>query len=144
MIYLRRESAISLFFLPAFFLASSQSLAAPLPANITVIATAAAAAADMFSNATCTEPMKRKEWYIPNPVISLWFRMADDVDELCNPRRTLLRQEKKEYIDAVLCLQRKPSGMKSTIPGAATRFDDFQGVHILHMETVHLNVGFYI
>ncbi|KAL0634128.1 hypothetical protein Q9L58_006935 [Maublancomyces gigas] len=73
---------------------------------------------DLFSNSTCTAPPQRKEW------------------------RTLPPHEKQAYLAAVLCLQRRASTLRPTLPGAVSRFDDFQGVHIQHMETVHLNGQF--
>ena len=40
--------------------------------------------------------------------------------------------EKKDYIDAVLCLQRLPSiADPAVLPGARTRWDDFNSVHII-------------
>lgn len=41
--------------------------------------------------------------------------------------------EKKDYIDAVVCLQGLPSKSNSTVvPGARTRWDDFIAIHITH------------
>ena len=49
----------------------------------------------------------------------------------CLTRRTLKDNEKKDYIEAVLCLQRLPSKADPTvIPGARTRWDDFNSIHI--------------
>ena len=47
-------------------------------------------------------------------------------------RRTLKDNEKKDYIEAVLCLQRLPSKADpAVIPGARTRWDDFNSVHMI-------------
>jgi len=64
--------------------------------------------------------------------------------QLINYRRTLGPDEKKGYIDAILCLQALPAALSSTIPGAVSRFDDFVGLHISQMEKVHLNVCVYL
>lgn len=43
----------------------------------------------------------------------------------------LNKREKKDYIDAVLCLQKLPSKSDpAVVPGARTRWDDFNAVHI--------------
>ncbi|KAF2146390.1 uncharacterized protein K452DRAFT_219628 [Aplosporella prunicola CBS 121167] len=47
-------------------------------------------------------------------------------------------EEKKEYINAVLCLQRKPANTPQALaPGAKTRYDDFVAVHINQTMTIH-------
>lgn len=59
----------------------------------------------------CKSPLVRKEW------------------------RKLKTAEKKAYIDAVKCLQSRPSISDPTlIPGARTRYDDFHAVHITHAQ----------
>lgn len=48
-------------------------------------------------------------------------------------RRTLTVHQKKDYINAVKCMQSTPSiSDKSLIPGVKTRYDDFHAVHITH------------
>ncbi|KAJ7705510.1 monooxygenase [Mycena rosella] len=51
-------------------------------------------------------------------------------------RRVLSDVQKMEYIAAVQCLQRLPG--VSNLPGARTRFDDFQALHVRLAEQVHL------
>ncbi|KAJ7088705.1 tyrosinase [Mycena epipterygia] len=48
----------------------------------------------------------------------------------------LSNTQKLEYITAVQCLQRLPG--ISDLQGAKTRFDDFQGLHVVLSEDVHL------
>ena len=51
--------------------------------------------------------------------------------------------EKKNYIDAVLCLAKLPSKISSSqIPGAINRRDDFTAVHINQTFGVHLDAVF--
>lgn len=56
---------------------------------------------------------------------------------------TLSDTEKKNYINAVLCLQSKPSisGSAYPAPGAKTRYDDFVATHINQTLTIHGTVG---
>lgn len=42
----------------------------------------------------------------------------------------LTKQQRKEYTDAVLCLQSKPALTSATAPGARSRFDDYIVVHV--------------
>ena len=58
-----------------------------------------------------------------------------------NARRTLSDDEKKSYIDAVKCLQQNPPTTAQIAPGALSRFDDFQGVHISLAWTIHFVVS---
>lgn len=45
---------------------------------------------------------------------------------------------RKSYINAVLCLQSRPSILDQTkYPGAKTRYDDFLAVHINQTLTIH-------
>ncbi|KAF8246821.1 Di-copper centre-containing protein [Wilcoxina mikolae CBS 423.85] len=60
----------------------------------------------------CKRPLIRKEW------------------------RTLSKGEKWEYIKAVKCIQKQPSRL-TNIPGAESRFEDYQGVHILAADFIH-------
>ncbi|OAT01056.1 hypothetical protein, variant 2 [Blastomyces dermatitidis ER-3] len=61
-------------------------------------------------SARCTTPGQRKAWH------------------------TLSNSEKQAYIDAELCLMRKPP--KTAFKGVITRFDDFQA---LHVHTAYMN-----
>ena len=48
-------------------------------------------------------------------------------------RRKLKATEQKAYIEAVKCLQSRPSvSDPALVPGARTRYDDFHAVHITH------------
>lgn len=51
--------------------------------------------------------------------------------------------QKSDYITAVQCLQRLPS-ISNNLRGAKTRFDDFQAVHVVLSEKVHLVVRTYL
>jgi hypothetical protein len=54
----------------------------------------------------------------------------------------LSKQERKNYINAVLCLQKLPSKLDPVkFPGARTRYDDFVGVHINQTLSIHITVG---
>jgi hypothetical protein len=57
-------------------------------------------------------------------------------------RRTLSDGEKLSYIDAVKCLQRRPSLTSNRYPGAQNRFDDFQATHIVQTPFIHWSVSF--
>ncbi|QGA17998.1 hypothetical protein EYB26_005676 [Talaromyces marneffei] len=51
---------------------------------------------------------------------------------------TFTAAQKKAYIDAVLCLQSKPSNTPSNlVPGARTRYDDFVATHINQTPNIH-------
>ena len=68
-----------------------------------------------------------------NPLLFNWV-----IERLTTGNRRLLPDhEKKEYIDAVKCLQALPALTSNNVPGAVTRFDDFQGVHIRQSDFVH-------
>ncbi|MCJ1267082.1 hypothetical protein MMC22_006967 [Lobaria immixta] len=57
--------------------------------------------------------------------------------------RTLSTQEKKRYIDAVLCIRSvKPALYQDEVRGTNSRYDDFQAVHINQSFIVHLNAPF--
>ncbi|KAJ7100707.1 tyrosinase [Mycena belliarum] len=62
--------------------------------------------------ALCAHPAVRQEW------------------------RALTNSQKASYISAVQCLQRLPG--TTNLPGARTRFDDFQAIHVLMSEEIHL------
>ncbi|KAK2775464.1 hypothetical protein FQN52_003526 [Onygenales sp. PD_12] len=56
---------------------------------------------------------------------------------------TLSADERKDYINAVLCLQSKdPIWPQSEVPGVRSRFDDYVALHILQTPTVHGTANF--
>ncbi|KGM92544.1 uncharacterized protein PADG_11373 [Paracoccidioides brasiliensis Pb18] len=56
---------------------------------------------------------------------------------------TLTADEKKEYINAVLCLQELESiWPRSEVPGVRSRFDDFVALHIQQARLVHFTASF--
>ncbi|EXK76468.1 tyrosinase [Fusarium oxysporum f. sp. raphani 54005] len=58
--------------------------------------------------------------------------------------KTLCKKEKKAYINAVLCLRKKPSKADPTFaPGARTRYDDFVAVHINQSLSIHGTGNFF-
>ncbi|KAK4215184.1 hypothetical protein QBC37DRAFT_419802 [Rhypophila decipiens] len=57
---------------------------------------------------------------------------------------SLSKPERKSYIDAVYCLQKKaPQGRNKGIPGSQSRFDDFAGTHIQQAPFVHFSGLFF-
>ena len=101
----------------------------------------------------CKNPIQRKEWLIPALAPNLsptsrpaavaffgWHFLITNSYTLT--RRALSDGEKKSYIDAVKCLQKKPPITAHISPGAVSRFDDFQGVHISLAWTIHYVVSF--
>ncbi|KAK1827430.1 hypothetical protein QBC39DRAFT_314872 [Podospora conica] len=66
---------------------------------------------------TCTNPAKRKAWH------------------------TLSNAEKLDYLNAELCLMAAPA--KLGLPGARTRFDEFQAIHQLQAYATH-HVGAFL
>lgn len=50
---------------------------------------------------------------------------------------SLSTEQKEQYVQAVLCLQSKPSISGDLVPGARSRFDDFVGTHINQTLTIH-------
>lgn len=58
-------------------------------------------------------------------------------------RGTLSKKEKKSYIDAVKCLQSKPSKSPASFAaGAKTRFDDWVAVHLNQTQMIHYTGNF--
>ncbi|OJJ08125.1 hypothetical protein ASPVEDRAFT_179295 [Aspergillus versicolor CBS 583.65] len=56
---------------------------------------------------------------------------------------TLSKQERKEYIDAVVCLTQSPSKIDPALaPGARTRYDDFVAIHINQTLRIHTTGNF--
>ena len=67
-----------------------------------------------------------------------------DNDKKCKPDKsknqrkawhTLSNKEKKDYIDAELCLMRKPT--KLSLPGATNRFEELQSIHQAQGAIIH-------
>jgi len=60
-----------------------------------------------------------------------------ELGKLTAPKRNDLSiHERKEYIDAVLCLQKLPSKAVN-VPGTKNRFDDFVATHMTQVNTIH-------
>lgn len=78
----------------------------------------------------------RKEW-------CEWSQLSLTIFGLANCYRgNMSKNERLAYTDAVLCLQSKPSiSPPGLVPGARSRFDDFQAVHINQTYSVHFNVN---
>ncbi|CZT48785.1 related to monophenol monooxygenase (tyrosinase) [Rhynchosporium secalis] len=73
------------------------------------------------------------------------------VKSKCTVKNAVKRQEwndlkssdKKKYIAAVLCLQKKPSkSARGVAPGARSRYDDFVLVHVQQTMTIHATGNF--
>jgi tyrosinase len=63
------------------------------------------------------------------------------IDNLANARGDLSRKQRKEYIAAVLCLQKKKGFVsRQEYPGVRSRFDDFVAVHANQTMTIHSTV----
>ena len=54
-------------------------------------------------------------------------------------RRALSNVEKKAYLDAEVCLMKKPATLK--LRGARTLYDEFQSVHVYQSEIAHFVVS---
>ncbi|TDZ28233.1 N-acetyl-6-hydroxytryptophan oxidase ivoB [Colletotrichum spinosum] len=57
-------------------------------------------------------------------------------------RRQLSPEQRLDYIGAVKCLMELPAERRDLWPGARSRYDDFQGLHITVTEQVHFNGPF--
>lgn len=73
---------------------------------------------------------------------------AYPVKSLCTTQNTNVRKEwgslttseRRSYIDAVLCMQNRPSVIpEGEVPGAKSRFDDFIAVHANYTMHIHLD-----
>lgn len=76
-----------------------------------------AAPANNTNTGRCENPLIRHEW------------------------RQLSLKQRLDYISAIKCLMSLPSEGNDLWPGAKTRYDDFQGLHIYVTEQVHFNVS---
>ncbi|KAI8228761.1 N-acetyl-6-hydroxytryptophan oxidase ivoB [Colletotrichum sp. SAR 10_86] len=76
----------------------------------------AAIPANHTHNEACTNPLIRHEW------------------------RQLPLEQRLDYIDSIKCLMALPSEGNDLWPGAKSRYDDFQGMHIYMTKQVHFNV----
>ncbi|KAK3934312.1 hypothetical protein QBC46DRAFT_359102 [Diplogelasinospora grovesii] len=70
------------------------------------------------SYGSCSSPLVRKEW------------------------RTLSSKDKLAFINALKCMQSKPSQAQSLWAGAQNRYDDYQGLHISQTDFVHFCAQF--
>ncbi|KAF4819289.1 N-acetyl-6-hydroxytryptophan oxidase ivoB [Colletotrichum siamense] len=66
----------------------------------------------------CADPLVRHEW------------------------RQLSLEQRLDYIDSIKCLMALPSEGNDLWPGAKSRYDDFQGMHIYMTKQVHFNGPF--
>ena len=66
-------------------------------------------------------------------------------DIQCIVRRSISNEQKKSYINAVQCLQTKPTllnaSVQATWPGVKSHYDDFVGTHISMTPFIHMTVG---
>lgn len=77
----------------------------------------AAIPANNTRSEACTNPLIRHEW------------------------RQLSLGQRLDYIDSIKCLMALPSEGNDLWPGAKSRYDDFQGMHIYMTKQVHFNVS---
>ena len=61
------------------------------------------------------------------------------LSDLESDRHTLTNAEKSAYINAELCLMKKPATLG--LRGAKTRFDELQAIHQLQAYSTHFVVG---
>lgn len=55
-------------------------------------------------------------------------------------RRTLSKRQRTSYINAVLCLDNKPSASNKNVTGVRSRYNEFQYLHIKQTYFIHFNV----
>ncbi|KAK1728693.1 hypothetical protein CaCOL14_000109 [Colletotrichum acutatum] len=91
---------------------------APAILSLAGVHTVAGAPSNHTSPGCCRNPLIRYEW------------------------RQLSLEQRSSYIDAIKCLMSLPSEGNDLWPGAKTRYDDFQGMHIYVTEQVHFNGPF--
>lgn len=89
-----------------------------------------------YGNCTAANTRIRREWWARAILVNFRFGR----EGWHRARRTLSKSERRSYIDAVLCLQKKPSIYKE-VAGAKSRFDDFQVEHITQAYDIHFNVS---
>lgn len=87
------------------------------------------------------ERMYSREYLREKRVVSLRRLLAELESYLTCSRRKLSTQERKNYVQAVLCLRSvRPALYEKEVQGASSRYDDFQLVHINQTFFIHLNV----
>ena len=60
------------------------------------------------------------------------------IRSLTHTRGDITPEERRAWIDAVLCLQKAPSKLDRTLyPGAVSRYDDFVVVHMNQTMSIH-------
>lgn len=94
----------------------------------------------IYGNCTASNTRIRREWWARE---RYWSNFRFGREDWPRARRTLSISERRSYIDAVLCLQKKPTIYKEVV-GAKSRFDDFQIVHIDQAFDIHFNVSISI
>lgn len=85
--------------------------------------------------------MYSREYLREKRVVSLRRLLAELESYLTCSRRKLSIQERKNYVQAVLCLRSvRPALYEQEVQGASSRYDDFQLVHINQTFIIHLDV----
>lgn len=79
---------------------------------------------------------KVKDWLAKNPQGQCTLETAIRRREWSD----LTESQRKEYTNAVLCLQSKPPKTSAQAPGAKSRFDDYVVVHIQQTNRNHGSV----